>query len=148
MRPRGITLLAMAYLVLASLMALGVAAVLYGIQVPGKMQLNLPGIVVADPQEEMARGLRLHWVAATMFLFLTGFFGGIGWGLWRLKNGARWVAAGVSAVWFVSLLPGIPVRVFHIEGLSTMTWLGLLLLHAGIIGYLFSSSARRAFGAG
>ena len=146
MRPRGIVLLATIYLLIASLMALGGLAVLIGIRVPGRMQVSLPGSVVADPQEDVARGLRLHWVAAAIFFLFTAFFAGTGWGLWHQKNWARWLAAGVSALCFVSLIPGVPFYVFvGSEDVPHAVWLPLLVLHGGILVYLFIPSVRQAF---
>lgn len=148
MRPRGIVLLATIYFLIASLMALGALAVLLGIRVPGEMEVSLPGIVVADPQEDLARGFRLHWVAAAIFFFFTVFFGGTALGLWHQKNWARWLAIGFSALCLFSLIPGAPFSVFvGSEDVPLAVWALLLALHGGILVYLFIPSVREAFSA-
>jgi len=148
MRPRGIVLLAMIYLLFASLMALGAVAVLLRVPLPIQMQVSLPGAMVADPQEDVARGLRLHWVAAAILAFFAALFGGTGWGLWRQRNWARWLAAGFSALCFFSLIPDAPFSFFvGSKGVPLAVWAPLLVIHGGILVYLFTPGVRGAFAA-
>ena len=146
MRPRGIVLLAMIYFLIASLMALGAIAVLLGVRLPVQMQVSVPGTVVADPQEDVGRGLHLHWVAAFILVFFGAVFSGTGWGLLRLRSWARWLAVLISSLSFFSLIPGAPFSLFvGAASVPTAVWAPLLVFHGGILVYLFLPSVADAF---
>lgn len=70
-----------------------------------------------------------------------------GVGLWRLRRWARGLTVGLMALRLVLLLPGLVVfAVVQFDAVLLSAHVGMALLYAWIVWYLFQPEVKRAFG--
>ena len=132
-RPAGVTAVALLFFLAAGY--LGVLGVIMLTRVGAvSMMLGAPllhGLEIAGPY---------------MFLLAAGFGAGIGWGLLRLNNWARRIAAIVALLGIVMLIPGVSAAAARFG--PPLFWGGLgILVRAAVVWYLWQPSVVEKFGA-
>jgi hypothetical protein len=133
-RPRGVTAVAMAFLL--------AAAYLCGV---GLTMLVRPGLVSMAAGAELLGGLEL--AGPYMFLLMAGVGSAVAIGLLRLYRWARWAAMLIALIGMVLLLPSVSSALID-SRFGKLAWGGLgVMIRAMIVWYLCQEPVKEAFSA-
>ena len=132
-RPAGVTVVAGLFF-----LAAGYLSVL------GMLMLARPEAVSMMLGAPLLHGLEI--AGPYMFLLMTALGAGVGWGLLRLNNWARRIAAIVALLGIVMLIPSVSAAAARFG--ASLFWGGLgILVRAAVVWYLWQPSVVGKFGA-
>jgi hypothetical protein len=130
--PSGVTAIAIAFFVAAAYLGF-----------IGLVMLASPGTVSMAMGAPLLNGLEL--AGPYMFLLISGVGALIGWGLLRLNNWARRVAALVALIGVVMLVPSVSANAITLQ-LGSLAWGGLgIIVRVMIVWYLYQEPMAERF---
>jgi hypothetical protein len=130
--PTGVTTIAIAFVLAAAYLGL-----------IGIVMLVSPGAVSMALGAPLLSGLEL--AGPFMFLLMSGAAALIGWGLLRLNNWARRVAALVALIGVGMLVPSVSANAITIQ-FGNLAWGGLgIIVRVMIVWYLYQAPVSEAF---
>lgn len=133
-RPRGVTAVAVAFLVAATYLL-----------VVGLTMLAQPGLVSMAAGAELLGGLEL--AGPYMFLLVGGCGLAVAFGLWKLHRWARWAAIVLALIGVLFLVPTVSSALFDFR-IAKLAWGGLgTIIRVMIVWYLSQEPVREAFAA-
>lgn len=148
-RPTGITILAILGFLFGLLMA-GLAALMF---VGGAFLGTMLGAAAAEGGEAAAgagmAGMLVGFgavIGGVMLVFAILYFA-VGYGLWKLKNWARWITIILSGLGAVLGVLGLLGSLLAFEIISLVFQLVFLAIYAWILWYMFQSHVKEAFDA-
>jgi hypothetical protein len=130
--PTGVTAIAIVFFVAAAYLGF-----------VGLVMLASPGTVPMALGAPLLSGLEL--AGPYMFLLMSGVGALIGWGLLRLNNWARRVAALVALIGVVMLVPSVSANAITLQ-LGSLAWGGLgIIVRVMIVWYLYQAPVAETF---